>query len=523
MLRISMLLLGLGVLLTSGLSQAQQPATGSIRVQVNGHRDIHGGSGTLFDPKPPGQAVVTDVKTQTYVRADLASNGRADIGGLPDGVYMVTISSGDRTGTTYVRISNGQQVSAELTAGGLPTSQTYGGSPSTLAAAAQTAITACDRAAYDRAVLELARDEAMVETNLRDLRAMGSATQATQSQLEGRLVSVKAARQAIPQFPQPCVTPLAQLTRAAAVQILLHPELSLVLANRPQFAAFRLELAGIISKLGAFKPDDTDTGAKIGMSAGIRWDSSMLGTKQLGIEAKIWYVDYNMTGSGDVIADPGGTIGLFSPATSGNPFGGYFTAGPLTNGWYKADVESYGGEVQVQTWVTSGNFRAMPWVGMRVGRTTVNEDMRFDIGMPTFTSFEQHNDIKDTYIGPTIGLKARLDLGGGLYGFTEGSVGLEYHRGKGDWSTLVPAVDMEPRKDSLSSSKWGISAGIKAGLGFEVGGFGMQLAAGVSYTNASPYLEFKEDDSTTTGTGGADIGYGSQRDYSVEVRGTVKF
>lgn len=84
-------------------------------------------------------------------------------------------------------------------------------------------------------------------------------------------------------------------------------------------------------------------------------------------------------------------------------------------------------------------------------------------------------------------------------------------------------METDPRKDKLSSSKWGISAGIKAGLGFEAGAFGLQFGAGVNYTNASPYIEFKEDDSTTTGTGGADIGYGSQREYSLEVRGMVKF
>lgn len=523
MLRITMLFLGLGVLLTAGLAQAQ--ATGSIRVQVNGHREVHG-SGTLFNPKPPGEVAVTNIETRDEKRGELSANGRADIGNLPDGTYIVTVITGDRTGTTYVRVANGQPVLAELSAAGLPTTRTYTTPPSSFVSDARTAIDACDRLAYDRAVEELSRDEAMLEVNLRDLRAIGSSTQSTQRQVESRLASVKAARQQIPPFPQPCGrTAAANVLQQAALQFLLSPELALVFANRPQFAPFRLEVGGIITKLGAFKPDDTDTGTKVGMSAGIRWDSSLFGTKQIGLEAKLWYVDYNMEASGDVVADPGGTIGLFSPATSGNPFGGYFTGGPLTNGWYNADVENYGGEVQVQTWVSSGNFRAMPWFGLRVGRTTVKEDMRFDIGMPVFTTFEQKNDIKDTYIGPTIGLKARVDIGGGLYAFGEGSLGLEYHRGKGDWQTFVPVADAMdgPRKDSLSSSKWGISAGIKAGLGFEVGGFGMQFGAGMSYTNASPYLEYKQADSTTTGTGGADIGYGTQKDYSLEVRGYVRF
>jgi hypothetical protein len=504
-------------LFVSGWAQAQ---TGSIRVQVNGHREVHG------DGKPPGDAAVTNIDTREETIVDLTPNGRADFGNLKDGNYIVTVHTGDRTGTTYVRVVNGRQTTAEISAGGLPTSRTFTANPATLASEARAAIDVCDRAAYDRAALELARDEAMLEINLRDLRALGAATQSTQRQIEGRLNSVKAARQQIPPYPQPCGKTAAApttLEQMAAVQFLLSPELALIFANRPQSSYFRTEIAGIITKLRAFKPDDTESGVKFGMSAGMRWNSSLLGTKQLGIEAKIWYADYDIEDTGEVTAEPGGTIGLFSPPTSGNPFGGYFTGGPLTNGSYESKVAQFGGEVQVQTWYSSGNFRAMPWVGLRLGRTTVNEDMQFDVGMPVITTFEQHNDIKDTYIGPTIGLKARLDIGGGLYGFAEGSLGLEYHKGKGDWSTLVPLVEAESRKESLSSSKWGISAGLKAGLGFEAGGFGMQLGAGVNYTNASPYLEFKEDDSTTTGTGGADIGYGSQREYFFEMRGTVKF
>jgi hypothetical protein len=499
------------------LAQAQ---TGSIRVQVNGHRDVHG------QGQAPGQVVVTNVDTRNDTTGQLGPNGRADISGLPDGTYLVMITSGDRTGTTYVRVVNGQSVTAEISAGGLPTTQTFNTRAENIAAGAQGAIDACNRVAYDRIVEELTRDQSMLEVNLRDLRAIGNSTQAEQRRVENRLNSVRAARQSLPPFPQPCGGTAAKgmsPDQVAAVQFLLSPELALIFANRPQTSLFRLEVANAITKLGAFKPDDTATGVRFGMSAGMRWDSGLLGTKQLGIEAKIWYVDYNMKDSGEVTVEPGGTIGLFSPSTSGNPFGGYFTGGPLTNGSYESDVAQFGGEVQVQTWYRSGDFRAMPWVGLRVGRTTVNEDMQFDIGMPVFTTFEQHHDIKDTYIGPTIGVKARVDFAGGLYGFAEGSLGLEYHKGKGDWSTLVPFVEAEPRKDKLSSSKWGISAGIKAGLGFEAGGFGMQLGAGVNYTNASPYIEFKEDDSTTTGTGGADVGYGSQREYFLEMRGTVKF
>ncbi|MGE0153325.1 MAG: hypothetical protein AB7R90_11970 [Reyranellaceae bacterium] len=570
MLRGKILALGVLAMVAVDGAWAQQPPptpTGSIRVQVNGHREVHGGPS-------PAKAEVTNLSSRDTRTVDISASGRADVGELPDGVYRVTIAPGDRMGATYVRVEGGKVAPAEFGAQGLPRASNFYASPEGLLTEAREAADRCDRAAYDAAVTELERQIATLEINLRDVNRLAEdyskltnlppdlerveklyetilraaftgrsgptgtaarrgapvdaglvnlpafrAVLQEKARLEARLNQFRAARQQVPPFPaEKCAREAEKLFQRAALQFLIAPELSLVFLNRPQFTPFRLELAGIITKLGAFKPDDTDTGLKVGMSAGVRWDSSLLGTKQLGIEAKFWYVDYDMRGSGDVEAEPGGTIGLFSPATSGNPFGGYFTSGPLTGGQYRADVENYGGEVQFQTWLGSGNFRAMPWVGLRLGRTNVDEDMSFDIGNPAFTTFEQNNDIRDTYFGPTIGLKARVDIGGGLYAFGEGALALEYHRGKGDWRTFVPLVDAESRKDKLSSSKWGISASVKAGLGFEVGGFTAQFGAGLSYTNASPYLEYKDADSTTTGTGGADIGYGRQMEYFGEAR-----
>ncbi len=556
---------------SAATAQAQQ--TGDVRIQVNGHREVNG-------DRSGAKANVTNVDRGESRTVDLNSSGRADVSGLPDGTYIVQVNTGDRTGLTYIRVEAGKASTAELSAQGLPKSSTFSSSPEQLLQAARDAANRCDRAAYDTAVTELDRDLSMAEINLRDInriveeygrltnlqpdlqrlqavfdsiarRAMAGRAAPTgtaraagapvepglvhlpnymaaireKMRLETRLNAIRAARQQVPPFPQNCGRETSALERAFGLQLLMSPEAAIVAANRPQFAPFRLEFGGVITKLGAFKPDDTETDVKFSASVGARWDAPWLGVgKKFGVEAKLWYVDYKYDDTGDVVAEPGGTIGLFSPSTTGNPFGGYFTAGPLTNGWYDAKVQSYGGEVQVQTWFEAGSVRVMPWIGFRVGRTTIDENMSFDIGMPAFTTFEQHNDIKDTYLGPTIGLRGRLDLGGGLYGYAEGSLGLEYHKGKGDWKTLVPAVDAEPRKDSLSSSKWGISAGVKAGLGWQIsGGFSVELGAGMNYTNASPYLEFKEDDSTTTGTGGADIGYGSQVEYFGTLRSTFRF
>ena len=91
MLRCAVLGLVLSTLFFSGWAQAQ---TGSIRVQVNGHREVHG------EGKPPGQVAVTDMETREDTIRELSPNGRADFGNLKDGNYIVTVNTGDRTGTT---------------------------------------------------------------------------------------------------------------------------------------------------------------------------------------------------------------------------------------------------------------------------------------------------------------------------------------------------------------------------------------------------------------------------------------
>lgn len=558
-------------------AHAQTPSSGGVAIRVDGHAQAQSSpEGVRASGGKPAEATVTDVLSGRKTTVTLSSSGRGDATGLENGFYRVEVDSGDRRGTTYVMVEDGKIANAELSAGGLPTGATTVRTADALGTAAQNAADACDRAAYDKALQELDRVISMAEINLRDVNriieeygrlsgypadmkvltsvrdtvlsgALGGRDQLRpvtragapvntgiryvlryiaaleeKARIEARLAALRAARQAVPAFPQKCSDSSAQ---QAGVQFTVTPEVSVVAANRPQFAQFRLEFGGAITKLGAFKPDDTDTGTKVGVSAGVRWDAPWLGVGQkIGIEAKLWYVDYKYEDSGEVIPEPGGTVGIFSPPTSGNPFGGYFTGSPLTNGWYDAKVENYGGEVKAQTWFQSGNLRVMPSIGLRLQRTDVKENLSFDIGMPAFTTFTQDNDYDDFAIGPMLGLRLRLDVGQGLYAFTEGSVAVEHHSAKGKLRTIVPAVETEYRKQSLSSSKWGVSAGVDAGLGWQIGrSFNVEFSAGISYTNASPFIEYKEADSTTTGTGGAEIGYGSQTDYNVKASMMFRF
>jgi hypothetical protein len=209
----------------------------------------------------------------------------------------------------------------------------------------------------------------------------------------------------------------------------------------------------------------------------------------------------------------GGTIGLFSPATSGAPFGGYFTGNPLTDVRYRGNFRSYGAALQMQTWYYIGLMTLTPFAALRFGHTDLNEHISAGIGAPAFTTFDQKNTIDDFFIGPNLGLRLTYDFAGGLYAFGGVTLGLDFHKANGRWQTIVPAVDSEPRSDKLSSSTIGASGGAEAGVGMRWGALSAQLSVGAYYDSASPYVKFKKADSTTTGTGGADIGFGRQTEY----------
>jgi hypothetical protein len=500
-------------------------------------------------------------QTQTTGR-----NGRADFSGLTPGNYEVTVEVDGKRGNSYVRVGADRPVEAPFDSRGLPQQQSATNSPAALLEAVHQAAIGCSREDYDRAVEELRRAAALAATNVRDLNNMveeytrlsgyqpdlqqlrvtlrraeaavmtgrrattGQAREAgapvdpglvyivgyvraleLREQARARQRELDAAVQQIPPFERRCGMSLPDRLKW---QIVLSGDIGLVLLDRPQFRQFRTEIAGVIQQLGAFRADHTDTAVRSGASFGTQFDAPMGSDGKAGVELRGWRKDATTKDGVDQIDAPGGgTIGLFSPPTSGNPFGGYSTGNPLTDVSYRGRFRAYGGELQMQTWYYIGLMTLTPFAALRFGHIDLDERISAGIGAPAFTSFEQKNTINDSFFGPSIGLRLNYDFAAGLYAFGGVSFSADFHKATGRWQTIVPLVDSEPRRANLSNSKLGVSVGAEAGVGMRLGALSAQISAGAYYYSASPYLNFPKADSTTTGTGGADIGFARQIEY----------
>lgn len=543
-------------LIVFSATSARAQATGALGVRVGNGSALGTSGATVTVKELKGR---TQTTTQTT-----GNNGRAEFTDLQPGNYEVTVEVDGKRGTSFVRVGTDRQ-EAPFDSRGLPRSGTSQSTAEELLNAVKAAAIACNRAAYDRAVEDLQREAALADSNVRDLtrmvddygrlsgyqpnldqlrltrdgilrslqtgrrnanetvRAAGAGVDPGLIYLSGyidalerlpkareRQRALAAALGQIPSFSKACINRLK-------LQIIMGEEIGLMLLNRPQLALFRTEIAGIIEQLGAFKPEHKDNAMRFGASIGTRFDAPFLGSgKQIGVELRGWYYDSTVKDGAEQIAPPGGgSIGLFSPTTMGNPFGGYSTMQNLNDVRYRGQYQSIGGEVQLQTWYRSGDLTIMPSLGLRLGHNDLDERISADIGV-AFTTFDQKNTINDFFIGPTLGLRGRYQFSSGFYSFGGVSLGLDYHSAKGSWQTYVPLADAEPRRDKLSNSKLGLSAGVEFGVGWQLGGLSAQASLGAHHYTAAPYLKFTEADSTTTGTGGPEIGFGGLTEYQLK-------
>jgi hypothetical protein len=292
--------------------------------------------------------------------------------------------------------------------------------------------------------------------------------------------------------------------------------------NWPAARFFRSDSGGQFGRFPTLKFDNDDTVGVFRGMIGYRFPTPNLIKERssLGIELHGWYYGGSSRGSqSQFVPAPGETTGLFSPATPQFPFGGYGTGQPLSDISYKSDYRNYGGEMRLQRWCdypldSGGDVVLEPWIGFRLGRTTVDQSLNLGIGNPVFTSFSQSSDIGSTFFGPTLGVGVRYEFGNGLFVFGKAGASLDFQRGEGHWSTIVPFVDgPNARAAKLSNNKATWSVGGSLGVGYRWESLELRASFDASHSNGSPYLKFADPASTTSGSGGAKIGYGNQTNY----------
>jgi hypothetical protein len=521
MLRISMLFLGLGVLLTSGLAQAQ--GTGSIRVQVNGHRDVHGTSPTT----PPGKAEVKNLRNGESQTTDISSGGRANVDGLPDGTYQVTVRTGDRIGTTYVTISGGKSVDALLSAHGLPTGETVAAAPDALLAAIRSAIDACDRAAYDRAVAELERNISMLEINLRDLdRAIGEYGNLTgrqpnigqlqaaldavprayragvlrpdpglehvpayiaalkeKARIEARLAALRAARAQVPPFPEPCDKRVGFLGSDKG-RFGLSFGAGVASMDFPNYKAYAIEAGMIIQQADVFKSDRRRTVYDVG-GEGFFY---IPGTDtRLRFSGSARRFDSNANSDFEFVPGMGERFNVPSPD------GGFFTTSPVDEFRISQKMEQYEIGIQAEQAFTAGGTVIRPRIGLAFSYIDAADSSQFNIA-GGFAHFQEWRSL-DTYgFGPTLGVEVEVPLYRGLYGF--GAVGgeLRWNSSKGRWKTEIDVMGTATTQvDRQSDNKmtWGINGSL--GLGYRTGAIDLRAGGTIGVSNHYPTLDIQSD------------------------------
>jgi hypothetical protein len=300
--------------------------------------------------------------------------------------------------------------------------------------------------------------------------------------------------------------------------------------ERPSNSFFRVDAGGSFKSFPALKFNNDDTTGVGRAFLGYRIPTPSLKERSaIGLELHGWYYSGSSRGSqSEFTPGAGETLGLFSPATQMFPFGGYSTGQPLRDISARSEYSNYGGEFRVQRWcdydLGGPQVVLEPWLGFRLGHTKSDQSLTAGIGNPAFTSYSQSSDIGSTFFGPSLGVGARYELGNGMFLFGKLGASLDFHRGSGSWSTIVPLVDGdEARAAKLSNNKTGFTVGGAIGAGYRINGIELRGTAEITHSNSSPYLKFASPSDTDSGTGGATIGYGSQTSYGFSFGAQMKF
>ncbi|QQS12634.1 MAG: carboxypeptidase regulatory-like domain-containing protein [Rhodospirillales bacterium] len=524
--------------------------------------------------------VTNDVNEETLSggsRAVTDADGRAIILLTEPGRYSINVQSNTGRGFRYnfrsVTLTVGGSVSVEFnTAHAFNVNDQWRTDiGSEQVAAANAAADACDRAAYDAAVGELATLEASLQQKLhlaqrrfdayraanglqgisteREFRQM----QRTIERIAASPVANEEARKRVEEMArlkkgfddglqavEKSRERLAPLARARAQIKELKTSCGPGLGTTEFYAGFgagpshlqraggsffRTEAGGVALAIPALRFANDRTVLNIEGALGARFQAPVLGaTREVTVELRGWHMDSRGDAGLALFTPPGGaTTGLFSPTAPFAPFGGYFTGSPLSDIRYRSTFQEFGGTLTAAVAFNAGGVTIAPFAGVRLARTTVDDKLSMGIGNPAFTTFEQRSDIGGTAFGPLVGASVRGDIGGGFYGFGAASAGLSFARARGHWQTFVPAVDPEARVGKLSGNKTAYQLDATAGVGFRLTGLAIELAARVSHGNGSPHLAFETPEGTADGTGGARIGFARQTTLGVTARGVVVF
>jgi len=292
--------------------------------------------------------------------------------------------------------------------------------------------------------------------------------------------------------------------------------------SRPSRQFFRAESGGQLSfPVRSANPDSSGVG--FGGSVGYRFPFDPgwggYGTTVIDVSLSLRHFDSKTSSSLAPITPAGGAVtGLFSPGA------GYFTGSTLQNLRYQGEFAETSGSARVALeYAPTENLVLIPRAEFHLGRQDSTDRLRLDIGDPPFANFRQNISIDNTFLGPSIGLGARVGFGGGFYGLLGGDIGVLFADARARWSTQVPLIEASPRRERFEDSTTALLLGAQAGFGWQQDNLSMELIGAVRHSRINASLRHADPFSTTDGTGGARIDWGGQTLLSLGVRARFRF
>ena len=202
------------------------------------------------------------------------------------------------------------------------------------------------------------------------------------------------------------------------------------------------------------------------------------------------------------------------------PDGGFFTTNPVDRFRVEQEFRQYQVSGQIERGFNLGTATVRPYVGVNFSFLDAQDSSSFKIPVSS-VRFEEWRSLDTFGGGPILGFDVEVPIEGGMYGF--GGIGgeLRWNSSQAKWKTQVDIMgvttDTQSTKESDDQMTWGASASL--GIGYRSKGFDLRVYGTAGMSNHYPYLDVESD----VGDGDPSIEWNNTRFWGVRLELGARF